>query len=253
MNSFVRNLLRASPRGKRLIKDTICVIRREPKITWEALSDKYLIELIGKENPIILDIGSNDGTHTSWFLALFRRARIYSFEPDPRARERYLAKINDKRAVLFDLALSDIDGVRHFYLSSGIPPCEELSFENPPADWDLSGSIRKPKKHLKKYPWCRFEKKIVVATKTLDSWVREQGLDSDEIDLIWADVQGAEVDLIAGGKETLRRTRHFYTEYSNTELYEGQINLRQLFALLSDFHVLRRYEKDVLLKNARFQ
>jgi hypothetical protein len=85
----------------------------------------------------------------------------------------------------------------------------------------------------------------------LDSWVRDESLDA--IDLIWADVQGAEVDLIAGGKEALKHTRYFYTEYSNTELYEGQINLRQLMALLPDFHVLRRYEKDVLLKNGRLQ
>jgi FkbM family methyltransferase len=251
MNSIVRKLLRTSPRGKRLIKDMICIFRREPKITWEAINDKDVIELIGKENPIILDIGSNDGTHTAWFLALFKLARVYSFEPDPRACERYLAKIRDKRAVLVDLAISDIDGVRDFYVSSGVPPCEQEWFESPPADWDLSGSIRKPKKHLEKYPWCRFDQKIAVATKTLDSWVRDEGL--DVIDLIWADVQGAEVNLIAGGKEALRNTRYFYTEYSNTELYEGQINLKQLLALLPDFHVVRRYEKDVLLKNGGFQ
>ena len=41
------------------------------------------------------------------------------------------------------------------------------------------------------------------------------------IDLIWADVQGAEADLIEGGTEALRRTRYFYTEYNNQELIRG--------------------------------
>ncbi|MEN9248224.1 MAG: hypothetical protein Q6L50_08560 [Gloeomargarita sp. GMQP_bins_120] len=37
-------------------------------------------------------------------------------------------------------------------------------------------------------------------------------------DFIWADVQGAEVDLIQGGLQALANTRYFYTEYANTEL-----------------------------------
>jgi hypothetical protein len=46
------------------------------------------------------------------------------------------------------------------------------------------------------------------------------------IDFIWADVQGAEEDLILGGLDTLRkRTKYLFTEYNNSEMYEGQINL----------------------------
>ena len=86
---------------------------------------------------------------------------------------------------------------------------------------------------------------------TLDSWVQKEGIGM--IDFIWADVQGAEADIIAGGKEALRNTRYLYTEYSNTELYEGQVNLNQLLKLLPDFRVVRRYEYDVLLKNGRFE
>lgn len=251
MKSSMRRLLHRMPRVKQLIKEVIRILRREPKITYESISAKHIIALIKKENPVILDIGCNDGSQTLWFLELFKKARVYSFEPDPRARKRYLAKVKDERAVLFDLAISGINGVRDFYMSSGTPPYEEESPENFTGDWDLSGSIRRPKKHLENVPWCKFDGKIAVNTKTLDSWVQEEGV--GVIDFIWADVQGAEVDLIAGGKEALRNTRYFFTEYSNTELYEGQVNLNQLLKLLPDFHVVRRYENDVLLKNGRFQ
>jgi FkbM family methyltransferase len=247
MTSSLRNLIDSAPALKRFIKESICWIRREPPITWETISDTDIITLLGKDDPVILDIGSNDGTHTAWFLELFKKARIYSFEPDPRARARYLARIDDPRAVLFDLAISGRNGHIDFYVSSGTPPADSDSAEFEDTDWDQSGSIRAPKKHLDRYPWCRFDEKIVVPTKTLDDWAEEQGIRS--IDLIWADVQGAEGDLIAGGTETLRKTRYFYTEYSNSQLYEGQLNLRELLSRLPDFKVQHRYEKDVLLKN----
>ena len=62
-------------------------------------------------------------------------------------------------------------------------------------------------------------------------------------------MQGAEGDLIKGGRETLANTRYFYTEYNNRELYEGQLGLRELLSLLPDFDVVQRYPHDVLLRN----
>jgi hypothetical protein len=55
-----------------------------------------------------------------------------------------------------------------------------------------------------------------------------------------------------GGLETLKRTRFFYTEWSDSELYEGQITLRQLQSLLPGFAVVKVFNEDVLLRNTRF-
>ncbi len=71
------------------------------------------------------------------------------------------------------------------------------------------------------------------------------------VDFIWADTQGAEADLIEGGRETLRRTRYFYTEYYECEMYEGQKPLRELLKMLPDFTVVARYDNDILLRNDR--
>ncbi len=59
----------------------------------------------------------------------------------------------------------------------------------------------------------------------------------------------AENLFIRGGQEALGKTRYLYTEYSNRELYEGQVNLPQLLALLPDYEVVARYPGDVLLRN----
>ena len=86
-----------------------------------------------------------------------------------------------------------------------------------------------------------------VPVRRLDSWAKEQGVGA--IDFIWADVQGAEGDLIAGAKATLAKARFFYTEYSNDEWYAGQPTLADIAHMLTGFSILRRYEMDVLFKN----
>ncbi len=67
------------------------------------------------------------------------------------------------------------------------------------------------------------------------------------------DVQGAESDVIAAGRQTLGNTRFIYTEYSDKELYEGQLSLQAILDLLPSFEVVTKYprevEGDVLLRN----
>jgi hypothetical protein len=72
-----------------------------------------------------------------------------------------------------------------------------------------------------------------------------------QIDFIWMDVQGTEGDVVAGAPKILQETRFLFTEYSNTETYEGQLSLRRLLAQLPSFLVLARYRDDVLLRNSR--
>jgi 2-O-methyltransferase len=122
---------------------------------------------------------------------------------------------------------------------------------NYPEGWDQSGSLRPPKTHKIVWPWCKFERKIIVQVRRLDNWVRENGV--HQIDLIWADTQGAEADLIAGGVEALAKTRFFYTEYSDDEWYEGQPNLKKILEMLPNFNIVHRFTMDILLKNTAMQ
>ena len=73
MKSLLRKLLHRMPRVKRLFKNLVSILRREPKITYGSISDKSIIALIKKEDPVILDIGCNDGSQTLWFLGLFKK------------------------------------------------------------------------------------------------------------------------------------------------------------------------------------
>jgi 2-O-methyltransferase len=238
-----------------LLRRVLRGFHAEPAVTPGALGPEELRRLIAKPDPVILDIGCNDGTHTLMFLSLFERARVYAFEPDARARRRFEAMVRDPRVRLFATAVAAADGVTEFYPSDGAPSAEWAA--RLPEGWDFSGSIRKPKQHLDVHPWCRFGQKIEVEVTRLDTWAKKQAV--EEVDFIWADVQGAETDLVLGGRETLKRTRYFYTEYSNRELYEGQADLARLLGMLPDFELVHRYQGevhqyqgDVLLRNKRF-
>ena len=89
----------------------------------------------------------------------------------------------------------------------------------------------------------------MVPIMTLDTWSEQHHIAA--ADFIWADVQGAESDLVEGAPRFLRSSRFLYTEYSNDEWYEGQITLAGLLEKLPDFDLVRRYPMDALFENRR--
>ena len=218
-----------------------------PKITDTKLDREQIKKLVNKENPTILEIGCNDGTSTLWLHEMFENPKVYCFEPDPRAITRFKNKVGQTPNIkLFELALSDKNGEITFFQSGGAPNPDWA--KGMPEGWDFSGSIRPPKEHLKLHPNITFDNKITVETKTLDTWCEEQGIEN--IDFIWMDVQGAEIDVFRGATKSLNKVRFIYTEYNNDELYEGQYNLVQLMSYLKKFKILIRYSGDILLKNS---
>ncbi|WP_448380074.1 FkbM family methyltransferase [Gloeomargarita sp.] len=81
-----------------------------------------LVAWLGKDDPVILEIGANDGSHTALFLELFPRAKVYAFEPDPRASEKFQQRLgSDPRVTLAKIAISATDGEIDFYMSDGRP------------------------------------------------------------------------------------------------------------------------------------
>ena len=206
-------------------------------------------ELLGRSNATILDVGANDGTHTNAFLSLFPHARVFAFEPEPRAIAKWRARVLDPRAVLFEVGVAAEAGRRTFHQSTGTPP-EVFHPQDYPAGWDQSGSIRRPARHIEMVDWVHFGDTIEIDVVTLDGWAEREKVRG--VDLIWADVQGAEGDLIAGGRRVLDRTRYLYTEFSDHEMYEGEWGLAQIVAALPDFEVIKVFESDVLLRNRCF-
>ena len=213
------------------------------------LFDVRRARLLLSRDPVILECGANSGTDTLVFLEQWPTARVTCFEPEPRAIEQWKETVTSPRATLVEVALAATDGTATFHRSSGRPPSAPDDLQEP---WNQSGSIRRPTGHLEVWPWVRFEETITVETRSLDSWAAEHGV--GDVDLIWADVQGAEGDLVQGGLRTLDRTRYLYIETTPaTEWYEGEVTTDELLAMLPGWRVLAHFPDNVLIENGRFR
>jgi FkbM family methyltransferase len=196
------------------------------------LSKQEIKDLIGIENPIILDVGAYDGKDGRELAMLFDNPKVWCFEPITHIEPF-------KNGHIVRMAVCDINGRLKLYTSEHMQ----------------SSSLRKPKAHLDIFLDVQFDvKPIEVDCVTLDvwSWINYE---HDIIDFIWCDVNGSEGDFIKGARETLRRTRFLYIEFSDKELYEGQVTKSKLIDMLPEYwQVIGTYNfkgnfGNVLLKN----
>lgn len=194
---------------------------------------------------VCLDVGANLG-EMSLHMARLTGASgaVYAFEPVPHVFERLQAHIERNRAGdivhAIPLALSDSTGTR------------EIAFAGEGADNQGLASIvqlRRPE----------ISERATIETITLDEFVHRQGI--GRLDLVKADIQGAEIQMLTGGAATLRAFGpDLLTEISPDDLAGSGATSRDLCALIESFgyriHLLksdgapgRRIEAATVLPN----
>jgi 2-O-methyltransferase len=127
-----------------------------------ALSAADIRQCVGRDDPIIVEVGANCGQTTVEMLKAMPRATIYAFEPDPRAIAKFRAAITHPSVHLYECAIGAVNGTISINQSSGAEDLPDYS-----NGWDQSGSIRRPNTHLKVWPRVKFEKQITVPIMTL--------------------------------------------------------------------------------------
>ena len=206
------------------------------------------------ESPFVIEFGACDGYHTNLMLDIITKNKVnyryHIFEPIasliPHIHNRIgrYVNANPLNVKIFNEAISSQTGEFSLYQSGGGKTENGIVVEN----YYGSSSIRKPKLVTEARKEMTFTE-ITCNAITFDDYLTREGLAGQVIDFIWADIQGAEVDLIKGGTESFKNVRYFYTEYCDSELYEGEINLQGILDLLPDFEIVEDYNGDVLLKN----
>jgi FkbM family methyltransferase len=187
-----------------------------------AIKEKIKYYMRGNETPFIVEIGAHQCEDTVQWFEIFEKPSIISFEPVYENYIKGLERICNfqsyyTKPFLFNVAISDKNGLENFYNSSND---------------SLSGSLIKPALHKLFYPDVEFDEGTsFVKCVTLDDVSSLLGF-SDRIDLLFMDVQGAELKVIKGAKEILKNTRFIYTEYSVAELYSGAPNLEIILEAL---------------------
>jgi len=199
-------------------------------------------ELVGRDDPLIYDLGCNDAETSAEFLRVMPRAIIVCCECNPQPLKRFKLR-DDPRVTLFECAVYHRNGRIKFFPSGGkIPgsnaPCAD--------DWDYSGSTRRPTGHLIRDSRITFDREIEVEARTLDEIALPF---RGRIDFIHADLQGGEASMILGGQQTLERTRYLYLEYYDRPLYDRQADLKGLISFLPDWKLLSIWGENALFEN----
>jgi FkbM family methyltransferase len=205
------------------------------------MSSNEEVRMVGKilqdsPNPAIIELGGYQGEDTTWMHSLVRgrNPKMLVVEPD-----------EDNFKTIVRAGLSQVSMV-HAAIAAKTGTCDFWKCSTP--DGRGSGSIRYPGGHLREKPWYDFKKlPEQIPCYVLDDLYRSHGF--DHVDLLWVDIQGAEKDMIEGGKETLKHAKFMFIEAEERELYDGQALRPELFAMIPDWEVVRVFDFNVLLRN----
>ncbi|HWF90347.1 MAG TPA: FkbM family methyltransferase, partial [Pyrinomonadaceae bacterium] len=188
----------------------------------------------GPGSKLFLELGAHNGADAAW-LAQIPGAIVHVLEPDLRNQPQARPNV-----IVHEKAIGAHDGQASLVLSQ----------RGWGESWTHSSTIKQPFNHLLRYP-VTFGGSVPVTVQTLDSFCEERSL--DVIDFIWADIEGAEGDMIRGGRASLKRTRYLFTEFSDDELYMDQVTLAEILEMLPQFKVIEVWQDYVLLENQELQ
>ena len=148
-----------------------------------------VLAALAKNSKVIFDVGANIG----WYAVQLARiagadTKVFCFEPVPSTQEKLIrnVKLNDLEGQIriFDFGLSDKIGTVEFFLP------------------EKSGSAAASARNLHPdEPVAR----LAVRLDVLDELVAREQI--ARIDLIKCDVEGAELDVLRGARETIERDR----------------------------------------------
>ncbi len=191
-------------------------------------------------NPVIVELGAHVGEEAQWIIPLCNHPKYVMVEPDPQNIRKIVNNLHYEYSLAHG-AIGNHDEQNFEFYSS-----ENLASNN-----RASGSIRKPKGHIEHFPEVTFTPIILSSLWTLDTLATAENL--DHIDLLWCDIQGAERDMIEGGRATLAKTRYMMIEAEpEVELYEGQALKPELLAMLPDWVVLKDFGYILLMWNSKY-
>ena len=142
--------------------------------------------------------------------------KITVFEPLSKNFEVLAERLQNVNADIqgYQVALGSQKGTATMYLSSNEAQ---------------SSSILKPKEHLEHHPDVSFDGTEEVEVSILDDY------DLGDANFINMDVQGYELEVLRGGKETLNNVDYVYCEVNRGEMYENNAMIDDIDEYLGEY------------------
>ena len=168
----------------------------------------------------VLDVGSRDGEVALSVKRRLPQVRVFAFECNPDALRLCQSNLRGHADIeLVDKAVSDACGPVSFF---AIDPAASVT---PHLDGNIGASSLYKADHS--YPYEKYaQKEITVEEITLEAWAKEARVDA--VDLLWIDLQGAELRAFRGMGDLLRTVKIIYTEVEYKPMYQGQPTHQEL-------------------------
>jgi FkbM family methyltransferase len=175
---------------------------------------KIVKKYLGKKVEVIFEFGSRYGEDTIEFAKIYPQSKIYAFECNPNTLA--ICKKNTEKYLnikLIEKAVGDIDGTIKFY---PINPAKTIT------TWeDGNQGASSLFKASGKYPIENYvQDEVDVPIVKLSTIMKEYSL--SHIDILWMDIQGAELLALRGLENQLDNVHFIHTEVEFMEIYDSQ-------------------------------
>ena len=198
-------------------------------------SEVELIKGLVPNNDVIIEIGSNIGTHTVPLAKhLSNGGKIYSFEPQSQNRRLLEQNIKD----------NDIENVKisKIAISSGAGKAYMNTFANDKLSNYGDARIFRDE----------FDNSECVQVKTLDEFFYNNYAGENSVRLIKFDVQGQELNVIIGSEKLINEYKPIlYLENDNTETSKKLIDKIKSLGYIMFWHLPPLFNPNNYLKNSK--
>jgi FkbM family methyltransferase len=187
---------------------------------------KFYKKVIKVSNPVIIDVGANNGQTIRFFLHLFSNAIIYSFEPNPRLYKNLLIEFGGNNNIhIFNKGISEFNG--KLVLNETVTD-ETSTFEN--LNYD-SQYLKIKSKILGINAENMVTTKYDVEVITLDFFIQQMKL--KKIDILKIDTEGHEMKCLLGlFKFNKHIIDYIQIEHHNDDMYQIAFNQNSFTDLL---------------------
>ena len=201
------------------------------------------------KNPIIFDVGGNEGESIDFFLSLFENPTIYSFEPEKKSYQKLLKKYENNKAInLFNLAFGNKKEELKLKINIKSSTSTFSKINAHSKYYSLKSSILNPGKN------DAFLGEEKVQVEKVDNFFNENKINT--IHILKIDTEGFELNVIKGAKETLHKTKIIIIEFQLNDMYlDYDPKKIENFLMLNNFVLVEslkfpfmRYEDRVYIK-----
>ena len=198
---------------------------------------------------VILDIGSRDCEQSLELSKYFPKARMFAFECNPQTLPICREAIKDSSAItLCPYAVNSYDGTCKFYPIDPTRTRTTWKDGNPGASSLFQANGTYPSEFY-------VQNEIQVPCRRIDSVLKEHGI--QRVDLIWMDLQGAELIALKSLGSYLDSVHSIHTEVTHMEMYKGQNMFPEIDSFLKEHlfenitPIVQGWQQDVIYKNNR--